>query len=388
MPEEVGSSGTENAGATAETTGSTSPTPSSGVGGALASLQKAAAAASSAASPDGTSGAPSDTGVGTTVQPGQPGANSGATGEDAAWLAIPEDRKARILDNTRQKIRDEVTQEFEGKYGWAKDLTPDVVQNAFSFASRMNDNPVGFAIQLIGELSAYPQALMALKEALAPLFAPGAGNGNGNGNGHAYVRDGRFTLPQGRLASEDGKARAFSEDQVGEILQNFESHIMDQLSERFGPLENFHETLTEREAVMNVIHETRQEGAALMEEMRGLKHWPQEWADAKGNIVKGPHNPGEQKIAVYLNAIPADVKKRLGAYGSMMRAFQTFLENDVLPTLEHKNGQQVRDDLRRKAAAAAGSVQPGNVQPPPPMKKPQNVNELARHMEKLAAGAG
>lgn len=379
MPEPTG---TENAGITAGATGTVetgtagatgteSATPSA-PGSALASLQKISAAASSAAKPDTTTVIPKSADAGTTVQPGQPGANSGAQGEDASWLAIPEARREVILKNTREKAKEEALREVESTIGWAKDVKREDVAEAFNFASSIHQNPVAFAVQLVGELLENPQARAALVQHLGPILAGGQ---PGGGKTHQFrSQDGRFVLPEGRLTDESGKVRAYSGDQVAEILQNFESHLDDKYGGRIQPLEDRDANLQEREAVMQVIHESREEGATLMTEMRAMPNWPKD----------GNGGPGEQKIAKYLSEIPVEVKKRIGAHGTMLRAFHKYLEVDVIPTLASTTTEQVRADQLRKAAASTGSVQPGNGTVTPPAKKPTNVSELSKHLASLA----
>ena len=332
---------------------------------AMASLEKAASAASSAADPNATA-IPSNAGAGTTVQPGQPGANlgvqgdpaRGVAGEDAAWLGIPEERRNVILENTRTKERAAVTAELMKTLGWAKDVQPEMVQSAFSLAGRVAQDPVGFVVQLISEIQQIPE--------LAAAFDAKMG-------GKVPVKG---KMPAPRLKAEDGTL-AYSSDQVMEILQGFKAELMDEFGTRVQPLEDFRGSLEEREEVMNVIHQSRTESRELLGEMRQLAHWPQPDPTTK-------KNPGEVKIAEYLAAIPAEVKSKIGAVASMYRAYNTYLQKDVFPTLGSKTEQEVRDNLRRKAAAGIGAV-PGTTVVPSVTKKPTNPQELAAHMAAMAA---
>lgn len=355
MPEEVVKTGTDNAVATA---------PESS---AIASLEKVAAAAPSAADPNAPI-VPQGAGAGTTVQPGQPGANVGAqgdpakgvAGEDAAWMGIPEERRNVILDNTRKKEREAVTAELMKDLGWAKGVDVGAVRDAFSFAERIAADPVAFAAQLISEIRQTPELAAALDKQLG---------------GDPALRQIKREMPKPRLKADDGTL-AYSSDQVLEILQNFKAELLDEVGGRVGPLEDFRGSLEEREEVMNIIHESRTESQQLLGEMRQHEHWPK--PDASGK------NPGEAKIAAYLEAIPKAVKDRIGAVASMYQAYNTFLQKDVFPALGSRTEQEVRDNLRRKAAAGTGTVGPGAPAPQGAPKLPTNPEELARHMEKLA----
>lgn len=364
MPELAG---TDNAATTATAPAIASSAPA---GSALAALEKVAAAAPSAADPNALA-APLDAGAGTTVQPGQPGANvgvqgdptKGVAGEDAAWMGIPEERRNIILENTRKKAGEAATAEVMKELGWAKGVDVGAVRDAFSFAERIASDPVAFVAQLVSEIRQIPQLAAALETQLG---------------GDPALRQIRHEMPKPRLKADDGTL-AYSSDQVLEILQNFKAELLDEVGGRVAPLEDFRGSLEEREAVMNVIHESRTESAQLLGELRQLEHWPK--SDASGK------NPGEAKIAGYLAAIPKAVKDRIGAVASMYQAYNTYLQKDVFPTLGSKTEQEVRDNLRRKAAAGTGTVSPGAPVPQGAPKRPTTPEELARHMEKLAGSA-
>ena len=336
---------------------------------ALGSLEKIAAAAPSAADPNAIV-QPSNAGAGTTVQPGQPGANAGVqgdptkgvVGEDAIWLGIPEERRNVILENTRKKTREEVEAQFKD-VAWAKDVDSGAVRDAFGFAQRIASDPVAFVAQLVSEIRQVPALAAALEQQLG---------------GDPALRQIKREMPKPRLKADDG-TMAYSSDQVLEILQNFKAELLEEVGGRVSPLEDFRGSLEEREEVMNIIHESRTESSQLLGELRQHEYWPK--PDASGK------NPGEAKIAGYLAAIPKTVKDRIGAVASMYQAYNTYLQKDVFPTLGSKTEQEVRDNLRRKAAAGTGTVSPGAPAPQSTPKRPTTPEELARHMEKLAGSA-
>lgn len=355
MPEITG---TDNGATTASAgTNDVASAPSS----AIASLEKVASAASSAADPQAqTQTVPIDTAAGTTVQPGQPGANVGVQGdatkpgEDAAWLGIPEERRNVILENTRKKATDEVM----SKLGWAKDVQPEMVRTAFDLAGRIAEDPVGHVVQLISEIRQIPQLAAALEARMG---------------GAPQARAAAKGMPTPRLKAEDGTL-AFSSEQVLEIMTNMKAEFEEMLGGRVQPLEDFRGNLEEREQVMETIQQSRTESRELLGEMRQLAHWP------TGETKKA----GEVKIAGYLAAIPAETKRKIGAVASMYQAYNTYLQKDVFPTLGSKTEQEVRDNLRRKAAAGSGTVVPGTTVAQTSTKKPSNPQELAAHMAQMA----
>lgn len=382
MPEDVVTSGTENAGTAAPASsgagsGSTgapasAAAPVTARPSALASLEKVSAAASSAEGAiDPATGKPRASTAGATVQPGQPGANAGAT-EDAAWAAIPESRKNVILENARTKEREKI----EGELGWARGVNREAVTAGAGFAARIHRDPVAFVTQLIGEIRQNP----TLAARLDREFGGGEGGRGGNAVAASAANpfrtaDGRFQLPKPKLMAEDGRTGAYSADQFTEALTAFEDHLTEKFGGRVAPLEQAHTAAAEREQVISIIHQSRQEATSLMTELRALPQWP------KG----GSGSEGERKIATYLGAIPAERKSKIGSTAAMYEAFNSYLQRDVFPTLQSNTSQQVRDDLRRKAASGTGSVTPGSAQPSQRAKGPTNVSELSAHLEWLAA---
>lgn len=371
------SGSTDNAASTALGTGSESPNTASissssapaSAPSALASLEKVAAAASSAAGADkGTPDPKLATAAGTTVQPGQPGANAQATGtgEDASWLAIPEARRNTILENTRTKVEKDTTDRIMGEIGWAKGVQKADVVAAFQFANRVHNTPVQFAVELISEIRQNPALAAQLDQALG---TPGTGiPANGV----------KRTMPKGSLRSEDGKS-AYSEDDMQQVLEVFKAQLMEEIGGQIAPLEEHRASLAEREEVTRIIHDSRQEASTVMTEMRALPQWPKPDADGK--------NSGEVKINTYLVAIPAAVKAKIGSVASLYQAFNTYLQNDVFPTLSSTSEQRVRDDLRRKAAAGTGTARTSGGAPNAETKKPANVAELAAHMARMAGAS-
>jgi hypothetical protein len=371
MPEEATpqGSGSDNSAAAAAPTS----TPSTS---ALGALQKAASAASSAATPADASPVGQDANAGATAQPGrtvqpaQPGANAGAQGgEDQAWLQIPEPRRNTILENTRTKVREEVTAEIMRDLGWAKGVDRGSVQTAFTLAQNLSTAPVRFALELIRDIMGHPQLAPQFEREFQALM-PGSPI-----PGQKPVAK---EWPKAILRSDDGRG-AYTDEQLREILDIEREQWMSALEERFGPLEDMHSSLEEQREVTQIMHQSRQDSANFMTELRQLKHWP--------SGTPEQIRAGERKISGYLAAIPKEVKDNVGAVAATYQAFQTYLANDVYPTLESSVEQRVRDDMKRKAAAGTGAVVPGQQTNQPAPKKPTNQSELSAHLESLFTAA-
>lgn len=334
---------------------------------ALQNAETRLAADPSSANPDLTSNG-SKPPAAAIVQPGQEGVKPGGDG-DPIWDSIPEPRRNIILENARKKAADEAVANH-----WSAQYDEEQVQQGVGFAAAINRNPIGFAVQLVGELMENPRAAALLTQHLGQHFG-GGGEPAATGGGFDATK-----LPKGRLTSEDGKTRAYSEDQIPELFAYFKEQIMGELGSEIDPLRERFAALDEREEAVQVIHESRQEARDLLREMRALDRWPK--PDATGK------NPGEVKIHGYLAEIPKEVKQRIGYEAAVRRAFQRYLDSDVFPAFSQKSEEAAREDMKRKAAAAAGHVAPGGGAPGVPAKKPTNVRELAKHLESLASATG
>lgn len=375
MVPEIPAGTTDNLGSSAAAvTPAATPSATEAPKTAVEALQKAettlAAADSSSANPDLTSNGTKSASAAAEQQPDPTKVTPGGDAKgDPMWDAIPEPRRNVILENARKKGADEALASH-----WSANYEEAQVQAGIGFATSINRNPVGFAVQLVGELMENPRAAALLSQHLGQHFGGGANRGEPD-------RTVPKELPKGRLVGEDGKTRAYAEDQMPEVVAFIKNQLMEELGGEINPIKERFAALDEREEAVQVIHESRQEARSLLTEMRGLSHWPK--PDPTTN-----KNPGEVKIHSYLAQIPAEVKAKIGYEAAVRRAFQTYLDKDVYPTLSQRSEEAARDDMKRKAAATAGHVAPGGGAAAVPAKKPSNVRELSAHLEQLAAANG
>jgi hypothetical protein len=325
---------------------------------AVDALKRAAAAAESSAATSTGQAAP----IGVPTTGAQVPASQVDDGSaDAEWLAIPEQRRMRILQNNEKKTRDAVTAELMKQFGWAKEYQREHVEIAVGNAVRLAQNPVQFLRQLEAEIKSDPQLARLLTQ-------PGDVVGDGQGGKPTPKQ---FKLPQGKLVAQDG-TRAYSEDQVQEALTSFEEYLESKFGERISPVEQFAESFQEREEVAEIVQQSRQEAGQVVSEME--EHFPY-FKENKKLIGQ-----------VYAKVNP-DFKQRHGVVAALQLAYNLVMKEHVLPKLSQTSQQQVRDEMATKAAAGSGTVVPGAASPNQKAARPRNKEELARHMEKLSQGA-
>ncbi len=114
-----------------------------------------------------------------------------------------------------------------------------------------------------------------------------------------------------------------------------------------------------------------------------------EAGDALAQAKDLPHFwENRAKIAEKLAAMDPSIRQRFGAVAAMHMAYAQVLKESVLPALGTQAEQNVRDEYKRKANAASGSVNPadassGSGQAP----VLRNQSDLAKHLERLHAAS-
>lgn len=329
------------------------PTSSGNITSGTASdaMIRAATAASSAetapASPAGDTPAKpvvSDTGgtAGTTAQPKQDGQAATAA---ATRGPIPFDRHEAALRNAREKA----TAEVEARYAAFKDVDHGDVTVGMDILAQLRADPATFARQLMAELGLTVGKPETLRE------------------------DADEAFPQPDLVSPDGKLKTYSDSTLGKILDIHARQIEKRLMGTVKPLLDDRTAAEQRTALEGRRAQTAQLVKTTLAEARKLPHFTKE---------------NEPKIIEKMRAMDPKVKRMIGPVASMYVAYNQFLAESVFPGIETAADKKVTEDNLRKARASSGSAHPvdqgsGVVKAP----KLDNVNDLARHMEQMAAQA-
>lgn len=176
-----------------------------------------------------------------------------------------------------------------------------------------------------------------------------------------------YTLPKPSLQSEDGKA-AYSADDMNKALEILERKLTAKFEGQLKPLQETTGRMSEADETAQVQHNSRVKAGQVLTEMRTRPHF-------KDNEVK---------IAATLRQMDPRIKKELGPVGALMKAYTDVLASDVFPSLSSTAEQRVRDENARKAAGSA-IVVPGAGGGDPKKVELHTPDQLALHMERLAA---
>lgn len=172
--------------------------------------------------------------------------------------------------------------------------------------------------------------------------------------------------------SEDGQKRTFSAERMRTLINNAiattRKELTAELTAQFRPALDF---ATEGRQQMAAAAERREAEAMA--------------ADAVKAVRSLPHFNEEGVSAAFI-AIPKDQRIKMGAWGAMQMAYTTYLTQTVLPTLSASQESKVIEDLRRSAVAGSTSPTATGTPSANPRLRDGNVNDLADHMRKLAAG--
>lgn len=312
-----------------------------------ASSAATAPAAKPAGDTTGTVTKPGDTTTASTQEPPAGQASSGTT--EPARNPELEQRFQNVARNAQTKVLEAL-----GLKGITYQQIPAVakeIQIAFGILRDLRKNPRDFATRLAAELDQ--------QDGTAATGAPG-----------------EFKLPEGRLTTEDGKTRVYSEDQIrAEVIPALKKLITQELLSNgaLSKVINYVDEETSRRQSEQQETERRQTVASALTEAR-------EWPHFKEH---------EQKIVSIIAALnaadPARIKAR-GVAWALSYAYNQVLQKDIYGegyrnTIEN----QVREDMKRKANGQTGATADGTGRVDGTKPKLDNVTDLAEHLRRLEA---
>lgn len=220
------------------------------------------------------------------------------------------------------------------QFAWANGLDPERVQRSLALAQRLDQDPRSFAQQLVQEL------------------------GKGDEPEEA--------LPEPDLRADDGRT-AYSAQQMTKWWGVKEKQLVNRLMGELKPIIEDHKRQQAQRQTEGIVAEGRKTIKGALEHARTLPHFKE----------------NEEAISKKMDAINPEVLNRVGIVAAMYMAYNAVLSETVLPNIESTVEKRLRETQQKQAHAAAGSVRPSTSQPSVTTAKPTNVNQLARHMEKL-----
>lgn len=178
--------------------------------------------------------------------------------------------------------------------------------------------------------------------------------------------------PEADLISPDGKLKTYSIDAHRKALDVHGRKIQKQLMGELRPVMDFVEkekstrsTAEANAAVQTLVGQT-------LTEARKLPHFTKE---------------NEPLIVEKMKAIAPEVRRAIGPVAAMYMAYNQMMAEKVFPGIDAAAEAKVRDSYAKKANASNGSTHPVSTGGDGKPVKLENQQDLARHMERMAAAA-
>lgn len=241
---------------------------------------------------------------------------------------------------------------MEQELGWARQLgSREDIEFYTTTMRRLESDPVGFARQLLGEL----------REQRMWEDAPAT---------PAPTTPTPLVDPEPDLRSQDGKG-AYSVDRlkeyVGAALQRQRAELLQEL-----------------QPVMEYTTQARGRDQAQADQQRALS----EIRSAMAELRQRPHyQQHEEAIKAEYQAIPNQLKARIGVPAALQLAYSNALEKVVIPGLSSRTTTTTVNDMQRAAVAGTTGAPTSGAPPTKPALKDGDVGGLAAHLRKLAATA-
>lgn len=354
MPPEVGTTDKSTA-----ATSATSAT-SSGQSGASAPLTSsgtaseamiAAATAASSAAPEPAAGAGDTTqrssagNTGTIPDATAQAAAAGPTGTKPTGTDAPEQR---IVAATRN-AREQATREVEARYEAFKGLDPAEVKLAMQVLTELRTDTAKFHRELTQRIS--------------------------GGTGDAEEK-----YPDADLVSKDGTMKTYTDGTMQKVLDVHTKRVTTQVMKELKPFLDFARSEQGRQEQTAAETKRVQSIDSALVEARKMPHFTKENEPAIIEVMGQIVEASSVEDRARFRSSPAEL---------IHRAYNSFLQSKVFPTIDAEADKRVRAEYARKAAAGSGSAHPTQQggDPKPAVIRNGDVDGLARHMERLAETA-
>lgn len=261
-----------------------------------------------------------DQSAATTAQPA-----TSATGEATPATALttgepPQERWPTILENARTKAKAEATAEFQQQYGWAQQVDRAAVEEASRIGQLYQQDRAGYIRQVLAEAITDPT--------LAPLVRSEAARALASGRQIAQTPP---AIPDVQVQDAQGQV-------IGNLRDIVQAHLAEYAAKELQPLKQDFESRQQRD-------QAERSTQALNTAMQDI------YSEALDVLPGFKEHEGEiaKVFATLRGADPA-------------RDLRTAWKQVVGGTLGQVNQvkAQTLDELKTKAAASAGSVNPGS----------------------------
>jgi hypothetical protein len=344
--------GSSATGSSASGSGSTGNVTS---GTASEALIKAAMASSSEAPP--TTGVTSGDTTGATGAGAGSGTNAAATGQAsqdgstaagaAAGGAAPDNRIQAAVRNARAGVLQTL--------GLPPNLDPRTPEGQKAIGHLKS------AMALAQRL-ATPESAKAFYEELGRAIG-------GTGQAQAGTAEAGTDYPDPDLVSQDGKVKAYSHEAFIKAQAITAARVKADVLKELGPV------ISE----VNGIRTERESLASQRETQQVVGH-------VLGHARKLPHfSENEKGIVALLGDMDPVLRQRVGPLGATFMAYGQMLAKTVIPNLRATIEKEIRAEFAKDANASRGHIAPNGSAGSGVKTELNGVNDLAKHMERMAA---
>lgn len=317
-------------------------------GTASDALLRAVEAASSAdTQPEGNTTGDTTAGTGE----GTHGPTPAATGQTqqpnpAAATSAPDGTPEHRIQAAVRNAREQTTREVESRYAAFKGMDPEQAQTGLQLLQEIQSDPRAFLEELSRRLGVAPtQAAPAVEE-----------------------DDEEFPKPD--LVSKDGQYRTYSDSSLQKMLDIHGRRVAAALRKEMAPIVSHVQTAQTREKETADFNRRAEAVRGALEEVKAFPHY------------------NEAGVLEALGRIPEQDRRAMGPIASLHKAYNLFIQEKVFPTIDTDAERRVRESFTRKAATSTGSVHPSGQGGETKAPQLRGVDDLASHMERLAAAQG
>lgn len=307
------------------------------------------AAAQAASSAEDTSGQPSTGTAGSTTSAasgpavrtepsGAPQPKPGPQTPPASGQA-PEHRITTAVTNARADERRVV----EAQYAAFKGMDPEEARAGLELLRDLRRDPSAFVREVTARIQ--PQ----------------------NGGGSTEPDE---AYPEPDLVSKDGQLKTYSHGTHLKALEVHGKKVTAQIMKELEPFLNFTRTESQRRESEQAETERVTRVDTALKEVRTRKYFTKE---------------NEPAILEILQNMEDKDRMKADPLWALNHAYNQFVEERILPTVDTSAEQRVRDSFAKKAAASQGTVNPSGPVGDGKKVDIKGQDALARHMETLAA---
>lgn len=186
--------------------------------------------------------------------------------------------------------------------------------------------------------------------------------------------------PDADLVSKDGTMKTYTDGTMQKVLDVHTKRVTAQVMKELKPFLDFARSEQGRQEQTAAETKRVQSIDSALVEARKMPHFTKENEPAIIEVMGQIVEASSVEDRARFRSSPAEL---------IHRAYNSFLQSKVFPTIDAEADKRVRAEYARKAAAGSGSAHPTQQggDPKPAVIRNGDVDGLARHMERMAETA-